>query len=225
MNNILRAATLTLTLIAAGTSQAEPVYTIDNVEFPIRIREDVRSKVRTMLPGGTELELIHRNNNSGFSQVQTKEGLQGFVLSRHISSTPGNRVELVKAQQKLAAQTEEIAILKEELSAIKGGNTQALTPNQKLLEERDRARQELNEFREASSQTVQLKEQRDQLQERSIALERELEQLKRENFALSNTANQDWFLYGGAVAFIGLLLGLILPKIGFSRRSNGWDTF
>lgn len=225
MKKILSTSTLTMAMMAAAPLYAETIYMTDTIDFTLRVKEDPRSKIINMIPSGTELELLHKNNNSGFSHVRTKDGQEGYVLSRHTTLTPGSKVELEKTLQKLMAQTEEIAILKEELNAIKGGNTQALTPNQSLLEERDRARQELNELREASTQTVQLKDQRDQLQEKTIALERELEQLKRENSALGDTASQDWFLYGGAVAFVGFLLGFILPKIGWRRRSSGWDTF
>ncbi len=226
MNKLFRVSTLVMLMGAVHTPvHAETIYMTDSIDFTFRAREDARSKVITMLPSGTELELLHKNNNSGFSHVRTKDGTEGYVLSRHTTTSPGSKVELEKTMQKLMAQTEEIAILKEELSAVKSGDTQNLTPNQSLLEERDRARQELQEIREASAQTVQLKDQRDQLQERSIALERELEQLKRENASLGDTANQDWFLYGAGVAFIGFLLGFILPKLGWRRRTSSWDTF
>lgn len=226
MKKIFSASIITILMgLTSSAVQAETVFMTDSIDFTFRQREDARSKIITMLPSGTELELLHKNNNSGFSHVRTKDGVEGYVLSRHTTINPGSRVELEKTMQRLMAQTEEINILKEELNAIKGGNTAALTPNQSLLEERDRARQELQELRDASTQTVQLKDQRDQLQERTIALERELEQLKRENSSLGDTANQDWFLYGAAVAFVGFLLGFILPKLAWRRRSSGWDTY
>lgn len=223
MNNLYRATSILLFI--SGSVFAETVYMTDNMDFTLRASESPRGKTLSMIPSGTELELLHKNNNSGFSRVRTKEGLEGYVISRHTTTSPGSKVLLDQTNQKLASLLEENNILKEELIAIKGNNTQALTPNQNLLEERNRAVQELAELREASTQTVVLKQQRDQLQERVINIQRELEQLKRENQALQGTANQDWFLYGGAVAFIGILFGVFLPKIGWRRRSSGWDTF
>ena len=72
---------------------------------------------------------------------------------------------------------------------------------------------------------MQLKQQRDQLQERVVNVERELQQIKRENQALQDTTNQDWFLYGGILSFIGIFLGLLLPKISWHRKTSNWDTF
>jgi SH3 domain protein len=58
-----------------------------------------------------------------------------------------------------------------------------------------------------------------------ISVERELQQLKRENQALTDNTNQTWFLYGGCLAIFGVLLGFILPKLSWRRRTSGWDTF
>jgi SH3 domain protein len=223
VNNLPRAATILLLISSSVT--AETIYMTDSMDFTLRASENPHGKTVAMLASGTELELLRKNQNSGFSKVKTKDGQEGYVITRHTTTTPGSRVLLEQANQKLASLTEENNILKQEIIAIKSNNTQALTPNQNLLEERNRAIQELAEYREASGQTVQLKQQRDQLQERSINLQREVEQLKRENLALQGTENQDWFLYGGAVAFIGMLFGIFLPKIGWKKRSNGWDTF
>ena len=71
-----------------------------------------------------------------------------------------------------------------------------------------------------------MKQQRDQLQELVISNERELQQLKRENQALADSSNQNWFLYGGGLSLFGVLLGFILPKLSWRRRSSGWgDSF
>ncbi len=56
-------------------------------------------------------------------------------------------------------------------------------------------------------------------------MERENQQLKREKQALEDSTNQDWFLYGGILAFTGIFLGLIIPKIRWQRKTSNWDTF
>lgn len=219
-------SSLALLLLATGVfAEPEKVYTVDNVDFPFRANEDTRSRIIAMLPGGTELMVLHRNVRSGFSKVRTTAGVEGYIVSRNLTNTPGLKVQLDELNLKLAALTEENNVLKGELKAAKGESTQPLTPSQTLLDERDRAKQELAELKAASAQTVQLKEQRDQLQARNIAVERELEQIKRENQTLRNTSNQDWFLYGGGVLFAGILFGLVMPKMAWKRRSSGWDTF
>lgn len=97
--------------------------------------------------------------------------------------------------------------------------------SQEISKERDKLSADLSELQQTAANAIQLKQQRDQLQERVIAVERELQQLKRENLALTDNTNQDWFLYGGGLSLFGVLLGFILPKISWRRRSSGWDTF
>ena len=56
-------------------------------------------------------------------------------------------------------------------------------------------------------------------------VERELQQIKREKQALEDSTKQDWFLYGGMLSFIGIFLGLLLPKLSWQRKTSNWDTF
>ena len=103
-----------------------------------------------------------------------------------------------------------------------------LTPGtsleQALSDERDQLSRELAELKKTTTNAMQIKNERDELQERVVNVERDLEQLKLENQALKDTSNQDWFLYGGLLALVGVILGFILPKLGW-RRKNNWGTF
>jgi SH3 domain protein len=93
-----------------------------------------------------------------------------------------------------------------------------------LATERDLLARELNEIKKAAANSFQLKNERDELQERVVNVERDLQQFKLENQALKDTASQDWFLYGGVLSLAGVLLGFILPKLGWRRKSS-WDSF
>ena len=111
------------------------------------------------------------------------------------------------------------------MKAAKEIITPGTTLEQSLATERDKLSRELNELKRVSSSAVQLKNERDELQERYVAVERDLQQVKLENQALRDTANQDWFLYGGILALVGVLLGFILPKLSWKRSRSGWDTY
>nr|WP_305907423.1 TIGR04211 family SH3 domain-containing protein [Methylomarinum sp. Ch1-1]MDP4520173.1 TIGR04211 family SH3 domain-containing protein [Methylomarinum sp. Ch1-1] len=178
-----------------------------------------------MLPSGTPLTVLEENSESGYSKVRTNGGVEGYILTRHTSPKPISRWYLDRANKKLAELQEENKLFKEELEQLKGNNTQALSSNQTLTQERDRLSNELNDLKQTAANAVQLKHQRDQLQERVISVERELQQVKRENQALVDSTNQDWFLYGGLLALFGVILGFILPKLSWRRKTSNWDTF
>lgn len=209
-------------LFISATAAAEAVYTIDSVDFTFRTKLGTRSKM-IVIPGGTELTLLNRNSSTGFSKVRTSGGVEGYIVSRSLTTKPGMTEQSDEPNSKLTELPEENTGLKTELTASKKDNQPTLNANKSTANEVDRVKQELVALKIASSQTQQLKAQRDQLQERNIAIEQELNQLKRENQSRQKTFNKDWLLYGGGLALAGVLLGILLPKMGSRRRYGGWE--
>ncbi len=207
-------AILLALLATSGPALAKTGYVTDNIDIPLRSGESERSKIVKMLPNGMSLNLLGDNTENGYTYVQAANGAEGFILTRYISHEPISRTQLEAVTQKLEALQEENKLLKE-----------AKNSSQILGQERDKLSAELTELQQTAANAIQLKQQRDQLQERTITIERELQQLKRENQALTDNSNQNWFLYGGGLTLAGVLLGFILPKISWRRRSSGWDTF
>lgn len=212
MNKAL--ACVAITLAFSGLAQARTAYVTDSVEIPLRSGESERSKIVKMLPNGMLLNVLGDNTENGYTYVQAANGAEGFILSRYLSGEPSARNQLDAANKKLEALLEENKQLK---------SSQA--NSQEIGKERDKLSADLNELQQTAANAIQLKQQRDQLQERVVTVERELQQLKRENQALADSTNQDWFLYGGGLSLFGVLLGFILPKLSWRRRSSGWDTF
>lgn len=223
MKNIL--FTFFCLICLSQTVNAKAVYVTDNMKFTLRSSESNRSKILKMLPTGTALTIISVNKSSGYSKVRTNSGVEGFILTRHTLDKPISRWYLNKANKKLETLQQESATINEELNQLKGVNSQAQGSNQTLTKERDLLSNELNDLRQTAANAVQLKHQRDQLQERVISVERELKQVKRENQTLEDSTNQDWFLYGGMLSLFGVILGFILPKLSWRRKTSNWDTF
>jgi SH3 domain protein len=207
-------ASIIVALTFSGLAEARTAYVTDSVEIPLRSGESERSKIVKMLPNGMLLNVLGDNTENGYTYVQANNGAEGFILTRYLSSEPSGRNQLEAANKKLEALTEENKALKSSQAS-----------SQELGKERDKLSSELSELQQTAANAIQLKQQRDQLQERVVTIERELQQLKRENQALTDSSNQDWFLYGGALSLFGVLLGFILPKLSWRRRSSGWDTF
>ncbi|MGR8933253.1 MAG: TIGR04211 family SH3 domain-containing protein [Gammaproteobacteria bacterium] len=211
---------LLLLIIASGATAAETAYVTDRLEVSLRKGESVRHKTVKMLTSGTELTVLGKNPASGYSHVRTADGTEGFILTRLLQKEPGTPKLVEQSGQKITQLENENAQLKTELQTLQSDNAlQALTT------ERDKLRHELNDIRQTASNAIQLKQQRDKLQERVVIAERERQQLKRENQALSDNSKQNWFLYGGILAFTGIFLGMILPKLSRPRRSSSWDNF
>lgn len=212
-------------LLAFSSAEAKTVYVTDNLNLSLRSEESEKGKVIQLLPTGTPLTIISENKKTGFSRVRLQTGQEGYFPTRSTMKDPPSRFQLEAATKNLGSLQTENASLKAELSTLKQALTPGTTLEQSLAAERDQLNRELSELKKTSASAIQLKEERDELQEHVVNIERELEQYKLDNKALKDSTEQDWFLYGGAVAFIGILLGFILPKIGWRRKSRGWDTF
>ncbi|MFK5949495.1 MAG: TIGR04211 family SH3 domain-containing protein [Methylococcales bacterium] len=215
-----------ITLLSVSTSvYAKTVYVTDHMKYTLRSNESNRSKILKMLPSGTALTLISENNDTHYSKVRTKSGVEGYILTRHTLNTPISRWYLDRANQKLEALQQEFKKTKQELEQLKGNNNETLSSNQSLSKERDQLSKDLNDLRQTAANAVQLKHDRDQSRKKIISLSNELKEVSHENQMLKDSANQDWFLYGGILSLFGVILGFILPKLSWRRKTSNWDTF
>ena len=223
-NHVKKILSLFIILFAIGTAQAKTIYVTDDLELTLRSSENNRSKILKMLPSGTPLTLIEKKD-TGYSLVRTRGGIEGYFLTRHLKSTPPIRWHLEQANKKIGELQKDNDSFKAELAALKGDKTENISSAHELVQERDQYKRELAELKLTAANAIELKNQRDHLQERVVTVERELQKIKRENQALQDSATQDWFLYGGILSLIGVLLGFVLPKLGWRRKTSGWDTF
>lgn len=209
----------------SSTAHAKTVYVTDSMKFTLRSSENNRSKILKMLPTGTALTLLKASNSSHYSKVRTSSGVEGYILTRHTLNNPASRWYLNKANKNLEALQQEFELIKQELNQLKGNNNEAINSNQSLSQERDQLSTELNDLRQTAANAVQLKHDRDQSRKKIISLSNELKEVSHENQILKDSANQDWFLYGGILSLFGVILGFILPKLSWRRKTSNWDSF
>lgn len=212
-------------LVSITSAQAETVYVTDNLNLSLRSEENNNSRVIKLLATGTPLTVVNENKSTGFVHVRMNDGTEGYMPTRNTMKDPPSRQQLDAANKSITTLQNENAALKTELATIKESITPGTPLEQSLANERDQLSRELAELKKTAASTIELKNQRDELQERVVNVERELQQFRLENQALQDTTNQDWFLYGGILALVGVILGFILPKLGWRRNRSGWDTF
>jgi SH3 domain protein len=212
-------------IVAFGSAQAETVYVTDNLNLSLRSQPNNQSKVVKLLATGTPLTVIAENKKTGFTHVRLDNGLEGYIPTRNTIKEPPSRFQLETANKNLASLQAENATLKADLAKLKESITPGTSIEKSLAAERDQLSRELNDLKKSAANTMQLKNERDELQERVVNVERDLQQFKLENQALKDSSKQDWFLYGGVLSLAGVLLGFILPKMGWRRKSSGWDSF
>lgn len=203
---------------------AKKGYVSDQLEVQVRSGASTQHKIIKLLPSGTPVTVLSENEAAGYSLVKLDSGENGWILTRYLSAEPMARELLVEHDRKLEAAMEENKRLKEELTALKTSKDDADKTTQQQRIEIDRLNTEVIAIRQASASALQIQEERDRLQGSVITLERDLETTRREKTALDGDYRQNWFLIGASVLFGGMMLGILLPKLSWRKRSH-WDSF
>jgi len=184
----------------------------------------MQGKVLKSLPTETPLTVIGKQSKAEFIHVRLLDGTEGYIKSRYTKNQAPAVDPKDTASKTIALLQSDNAALRTELNALKDSLTPGSSLEKSLATERDQLARELSELKKTAASSFQLKNERDELQERVVNVERDLQQYKLENQVLKDTASQDWFLYGGILSLVGVLLGFILPKLSWRRKSS-WDSF
>ena len=220
MNKLINYILLTLLLLSPLTSSAETTrYVSDQLEITMRNGQGVKFAIKRVLTSGDRLELIEVNS-SGYSKVRTIEGVEGWVLTRYLMNAPSVRNPVADSDQKVANLELELAKTKEELQNLSIKVTASDSVNMTLKETSQRLKKELDSLKITASGSIALDNENIQLKEQIQQNHHRTQALTLENTAMKNSDGQSWFLIGVAVLLGGIILGLILPRLRFQRKSS-----
>lgn len=218
--SFLFAAVIVLVTLT-GVAQAESRYVTDELTITVRSGEDAGYRVLETLPSGTQVEVLSENADSGYSRVRTPEGTEGYALTRYLISEKPTQIQLTEARaelEELRAQSDNDT--QQELDELKS-EYQALKLQYDSLEfENVQLSQQLDTVRENASNVVSLIDERDEALQRVNKLTTELDELRVRNRELENNSDKKWFMAGAGVLILGVIVGIILPKVGGRRRSR-----
>jgi SH3 domain protein len=215
---------VTLTFAFAGHAMAETRYVSDTLEITMRSGKGTSYGITRMLRSGTQVDVLETDKNSGYTHVRTKSGKDGWVLSRFLMKTPAARDRLATAEKKLAELEIENRKLETGMAAIKE-EKDALSKNLGSLDSESRkVNQELAEIKHTASSALAIDSENKELKSRVVSLERQMQTLQQENEGLKDRTARDWFMVGAAVVLLGIIVGLIIPRIRWRKKSS-WDTF
>jgi SH3 domain protein len=211
-------------LILAGNAVAETRYVSDTLEITMRSGKGTNFGITRMLRSGTPVEVLEVDKKSGYTQVRTKSGKEGWVLSRFLMNGRAARERLATAEKNLAELELENRKLTTAMTTVTEEKS-GLEKNLQELEGQSRGvNQELSAIKRTASSALAIDSENKELKGRMVSLERQLQTIQQENEALKDRTARDWFMVGAAVVLLGIIVGLIIPKIRFRKKSS-WDTF
>ncbi|MDZ7809103.1 MAG: TIGR04211 family SH3 domain-containing protein [Arhodomonas sp.] len=210
---------LAIVLIVATTAAMGQAVRYVTDEFRINLRSGAGGGYRIieLLPTGTELQLL--DSQGDWTQVRTPAGETGWVPSQYLSSER-------PAADRLAAVEEELTDVRErnrELSGELEETREELSVARERIETLTETRDEMAGKLEQAEEGLELAEENERLTKQKIDLERRIQNLVNETERLSDRSRQDWFVAGAGVLFAGMIIGIIVTRIRWKRRSSWGD--
>lgn len=216
---------LSLTLVVCANAIAETRYVSDRLEITMRSGKGTSYGINRMLRSGTPVEVLEMDKKSGYTRVRTRSGKEGWVLTRFLMKGQAARDLLASAEKNLAEIELENRKMETATATLKEEKNTLQKNLGRLQGESRSVSQELSEIKRTASSALAIDSENKDLKSRVVSLERELQTLQQENEGLRNRTARDWFMVGAAVVLLGIIVGLIIPRIRFRKKSSWGDTF
>ncbi|MTD27768.1 TIGR04211 family SH3 domain-containing protein [Erwinia sorbitola] len=193
-----------LTLSAAATVHAEEKRFISD-ELSTWVRSGPGNDYRLVgtLNAGEEVTLLQSNESSHYGQIRDSQGRTTWIPLAQLSQQPSLRTRVPELE-------EQVKQLTAKLANIDGSWNERTANMQKKVAGSDDA---INS----------LKEENQQLKNQLVVAKKKVDAANVQLDDKQRTIIMQWFMYGGGVAGVGLVLGLLLPHmIPRRKKSDRW---
>ncbi len=219
------AAAALLLLVAAttipATATAETAWISDNLTVPLRSGPSNAYRIlHRGLPSGTRLEVLGRDPESGFVQVRTERGTEGWLPAQYLASQPIARDRLTAANRRIEELNRTITRQKAELEELTGSMNRSEQSNAALGRQVKALEQELAEIRRISAGAIAQNETNKELLALNERLRGEVDELVETIAVLEENVQERWLLIGAGLVLLGLVLGIAIKA---RPRRSAWS--
>ncbi|MDG1205725.1 MAG: TIGR04211 family SH3 domain-containing protein [Pseudomonadales bacterium] len=205
-------------------SFAETVYIRDTIYVPLRGGQSSEHRIlHKGIASGTALELLEVNDDTGFSQVRTASGMQGWIQSQYLVKTPIAKVRLEQAEEELADLNQQHEKMRATIDILENQTAIATSDTTTLTLENSQLKTELAEIKEIAADELFIKTRNAELMSEQDNLYLQINQMADEVNELQNASAQDWFLRGAGTIIIGLLFGFLISRRIYFNKTSSWS--
>ena len=208
---------IALLLVAvAGDALGQTRYVKDELRIMLRSGAGNEYRILDSLVTGTAVELL--DTQGEWARVRTRAGDEGWVLSQYLIDEP------VAAQRlgRLSSQLDQVQSQNQQLQAQLEDAQRRLEEARNTVSTLTTEREKLDRQVEEAREGLDLAEENKGLKKQVIDLRRRIEELTNETRRLADRNRQDWFVVGAGVLFAGMLVGIIMTRVRWRKRS-GWS--
>ena len=221
---IIATATGLFGLLLCQSAWAESAWVSDEFEVTLRSGPSTGNAIDMMIRSGTELEVLERDADAGYTRVRTNGGTEGWVLSRYLMTEPSAREQLQTLTGQLTDANERDSSLNNQLTAIRSEHDASERRIEELERDKRQLEKELADIKRTSANALTLNDENTKLRDQLMDADIRVDTLEQESRELSSQSSRYWFMSGGLVLVMGMILGLWLPRIQWQRRAR-YDRF
>ncbi|WP_295799571.1 TIGR04211 family SH3 domain-containing protein [uncultured Microbulbifer sp.] len=225
MKKLLTTVSAAALLFSAAHSQAisSDRYITDELHVPMRSGQGNEFRIlHRGLPSGTKLTLLQDSPDTGWAQVRTPGGEEGWVRRQYLESEPVAKIKLEKAEERLRHIESLQGNLGGEVRRLEEENGKLTTA---LKSEQERATQlsrELKELKSLSADAVALNQRHQKLLNQHELLKQKQAMSEAEIQRLSGSETQKWYMYGALSVLIGAIIAMAAPHFRPRKRHSEW---
>lgn len=192
-----------LALSATAVSHAEEKrYVSDELNTWVRSGPGDNYRLVGTVNAGEEVTLLQTDANTNYAQVKDSTGRTAWIPMKELNSTPSLRTRVPDLENQVKTLTDKL-------------NNIDTTWNQRTAD--------MQKVSQSDSVINGLKEENQKLKNELIVAQKKVSAANLQLDDKQRTIIMQWFMYGGGVLGLGLLLGLILPHMIPSRkRKDRW---
>ncbi|RXJ70507.1 arylsulfatase [Veronia nyctiphanis] len=190
-------------LLLAPSAFAKSQYISEDLFTYMHSGPGTKYRIIGSVDAGEAVTVID-GKQDGYMQVIDSRGRKGWISGKYISDKPGLKV-------RLPAMEKELKTLK---AALNSAQQDADTKQKGLVESLSQRSTQLKELQSSNSA----------LNQKLIDAESEIRELRAKIDTQKDDLLMRYFMYGGIVAGIGLLFGLVLPHLIPKKKQHprGW---
>ena len=201
-------------IAGSGMAMAQTTaYVTDALEITLRSGQGNDYRILSLLESGEQLEVLQRGET--WTRVRAGND-EGWVRSVYLDAEPGAAARLEQVVSQRDALRDENRDLSEQVAALESQVENLSSENERLREDNQRMTERLQEADEG----LQLADENQALRKEVLDLERQVNDLSREANRAADQESRDWFIAGAGVIVFGMLLGILVTRIRWRRRSN-----
>lgn len=216
-------------LISAPSQAAEPSgfknYVTDSIEMPFRSGPSYKHKISRMIRSGTPVTILEVNDEQ-WARLEYSDNrgrkYEGWMPSSLLQNQPIAKVQLDLEIQKSAKLEQAKIQLTEEIDTLKSRLEVSQTSLNTINKETFELKQDYKRLKEVSGDSVSIGEENITLKQQVLDLSSQNTLYKKQIQQAEDVVERQWFLTGGGVLLLGIILGLFFRA---PRRKKNWSSF